>query len=124
MAEVHVADETYLLERLEVAVDGRKIGGRQGSLEPARDLLCADRPLDREESRQHQPPGAGHAQPRCPQECDRSHDITSDTVGPVLRRSFPTSSFRSSATSENGSCSSLSQLRFIRDSEGPWKAGA
>ena len=54
VAEVHVLDEPEPLERLEVAVDRREIGGRQLA-EALRDLLGAERLVGRVEGLEHDP---------------------------------------------------------------------
>src|SRR5450830_1710835 len=46
VAEMNVADEPNLLQRLEVAINGGQIGARQASLQSLRDALGRERALE------------------------------------------------------------------------------
>ena len=62
VAEMDVADDAQLLERLEVPVDRGEIGTRQPAAEPVGDLLGRDRGRRRVQRLEHQPAGRGQAQ--------------------------------------------------------------
>jgi hypothetical protein len=75
-----MTDEPDPLQRLEVAIDGREIGGGERAVEARGDLLGAHRPLDGEERLEDEPAGTCHPELVRTYDGERVGEVTSDVL--------------------------------------------
>lgn len=110
--EVDMTDEPDPLQRLEVPIDGREVGGGERAVEASGDLLRARRPLDGEERLEDEPAGTRHPELVRTYDGERVREVTSDMLvvrcrdGHFRGRSLRSSDVRYSP------CSHERQLRF------------
>jgi len=80
MAEMDVADEPDTLQRLEVAIHGSEVRGREQPVGAGGDLLGAQGPVDREQRLEDEPAGSRQPQPVRPHHGESIGDVTSDVL--------------------------------------------